>query len=88
MCNKTQFKYNSSYKNLLLKDNIKMLWKLGLITKSCCCGHGKYPKTVIVEVGDSNKCVYMELISGIIIPRKKRFYKRDKFGFYYIPETL
>ena len=53
-------------------------------TLGCCCGHGKYPMTIVVKdvVG-----VY-ELISGKSIPRKTRFYLKDKEGFYYIPETL
>ena len=58
--------------------------KTHLRTLGCCCGHGKYPMTIVVKdvVG-----VY-ELISGKPIPRKKRFYLKDKEGFYYIPETL
>jgi len=29
----------------------------------------------------------IEICSGKTIPRKKRFYKKDKEGFYYIPEV-
>jgi len=29
-----------------------------------------------------------DLISNKIIPRKKRFYKIDKQGYYYIPEVI
>jgi len=29
-----------------------------------------------------------ELFSGKIIPRKIKFYKKDKQGYYYIPETI
>ena len=29
-----------------------------------------------------------ELFSGKLINRKKRFYKKDKEGYYYIPEVL
>lgn len=57
-----------------------------LKTLGCCCGHGKYPMTIVVkDVGG----IY-EYISGKPIPRKKRFYlkEKDKEGFYYIPETL
>ena len=28
-----------------------------------------------------------DLVSGIKIPRKKRFYKRDRSGRYFIPEV-
>lgn len=51
---------------------------------SSCCGHGKYPMTLIVQ----SKHLIYEFISGIPIPRKKRFYKKDKQGFYYIPEVI
>ena len=30
---------------------------------------------------------YFDLISGKDIPRRKRFYKRDKDGYFYIPEV-
>ena len=64
-----------------------------------CCGHGKYPMTVIVKegitirdksipTGKKNIIVYREIISQKIIPRKKRFYKKDKQGYYYISETI
>ena len=51
---------------------------------ACCCGHGKYPTTIVI----SNPRGFFELISNVDIPRKKRFYKRDKEGYYYIPEIL
>ena len=50
---------------------------------ACCCGHQKYPMTIMVRDGD----LIYDLVSGKKIPRKKRFYKRDKQGFYYIPEV-
>ena len=30
----------------------------------------------------------LELLTYTPIPRKKKFYKKDKQGYYYIPETL
>ena len=59
-------------------DTIKIL--------ACCCGHSKYPITIVVRNLIDPELVY-ELLSGTIIPRKKRFYKRDKQGYYYIPEV-
>jgi len=55
---------------------------------ACCCGHGKYPMT-IVGLDKSVKFGFrFELLSDVLIPRTRRFYKRDKQGYYYIPETL
>ena len=70
-----------------MRDLIKSLKKAGARTLSCCCGHGKYPMTVIVDIGFS-KTLPLEIFSGLQIERKKRFYKKDSQGFYFIPETL
>ena len=56
----------------------------GIKTFACCCGHGKYPMTIIVKFDGS----YCDVFSLIKIPRKKRFYKKDKMGVYYIPECI
>lgn len=87
MCEKKQFKYCPSTidkcmqevitnLNFMLKDKFKIV--------SCCCGHGIYPMTIVVENGDFN---IVEIFSGKEIPRKKKFYKKDKKGYYYIPEV-
>lgn len=47
-----------------------------------CCGHSRYPLTIVVLGGAG---IY-ELLTGIPIPRARRFYRRDRKGFYYIPE--
>ncbi len=49
-----------------------------------CCGHGKYPPTIILKTGEH----VFDLISLVDIPRKRNFYKKDKQGFYFIPEVL
>ncbi len=51
---------------------------------ACCCGHGKYPMTIVVwAIGGT-----YDLVSGKSINRKKKFYKKDKQGYYYIPEVV
>ena len=58
---------------------------------SCCCGHGKFPKTIILRDGINSKdevCFYFEHFSKVEIPRKRRFYVKDSEGFYYIPEVV
>mgnify|MGYP001580425263 CR=1 FL=1 len=55
----------------------------GIKTLSCCCGHGRYPMSIVIKAPLGN----FELFSGEIINRKKKFYKLDKEGFYYIPEV-
>ena len=55
-----------------------------------CCGHYKYSKTLILQNRGSK--VHFEWFSGIRLSGTKRsdtrapFYRRDKEGYYYIPE--
>jgi len=72
-----------------MREEIKTLQKQGLKTLACCCGHGKYPKTIVVQMKSEffPKSGY-EIFSGMVIPRAKRFYKRDSDGVYYIPEMV
>lgn len=63
---------------------IKFLNYQGIKTLACCCGHNKYPMTIVVKLG---KARIKEIFIGKGIPRKRRFYFKDKEGFYYIPEV-
>ena len=87
MCKKTNYKTSNPRVDKCMVDFIttlkSMCGRSHIKPVACCCGHGKYPMTVIVKNG-VGYC--WELISGIEIPRKKRFYKRDLQGYYYIPE--
>jgi len=53
-------------------------------TLACCCGHHKYPMTIVV---DNKRGTILEYFSQEVIPRKKKFYKKDKQGYYYIKEV-
>ena len=70
-----------------MKKFIQSLEDYGYYLMACCYGHKKYPMTVIIMQGLEGHTYHIELISGKIIPRKKRFYKKDKQGYYYIPEV-
>ncbi len=64
-----------------------------------CCGHGKYPMSVIVKEyetrGSKRFIVFREIFSGKILRIKenpldkdpKKFYKKDEQEVYYIPEV-
>jgi hypothetical protein len=71
-----------------MRPLIKWLNGAGYKTVACCFGHCKYPMTVIVEWRKNGIAEYMELFSGITIPRTRRFYLKDKQGLYYIPEVV
>lgn len=86
MCNKKQFRYCPSSIDECMQGLITYLKRDTLIvTLGCCCGHGKYPMTIVVE--NKMGLVY-ELISSKVITRKRNFYKKDEDGYYYIPETI
>lgn len=67
-----------------MREEINNLQKTTMKTLGCCCGHGKYPKTIVIELVDGR---IMELESDKMIPRTRNFYKSDKEGYYYIPEV-
>lgn len=89
MCQKTQFKYCPSAIDPCMKQVIKTLSIIfehnGFKILACCCGHDRYPGTIIYRINNVQK--NFELYSGRLIPRKRNFYKRDKQGYYYIPEV-
>ncbi len=71
-----------------LRNFIQELNTAGFFTVGCCCGHLKYPTTIVCKKKFGGEDVIFELISGKIIPRKRRFYKKDEEGYYYIPEVV
>lgn len=77
---------------LLIQNIIAYLCEEEATIIGSCCGHGKYPMTIIVreEVYDEGRHrghIIKDWVSGMKIPRKRKFYKRDKEGYYYIPEV-
>ncbi len=63
---------------------IKYLNDFGIETKGCCCGHGRYPMTIVVEANGK----LIEIVSGKTINRTRRFYLTDSDGLYFVPETI
>lgn len=66
-----------------MREKIAMLECLRIPTLACCCGHGRYPETIVVDSPTGPH----ELNTSVKIPRKRRFYRRDDEGVYYIPEV-
>jgi hypothetical protein len=68
-----------------LKEAIELLNYQGYKTLASCCGHNKYPTTIVVK---HNNKIY-EIDSGIELGKRKRnrYYKKDNEGYYYIPEV-
>lgn len=62
-------------------------------TLASCCGHGKYPPSIVLLYKSDN--VVLEWYSQTKLSRfyknghvRKRWYKRDVEGYYYIPEVI
>jgi hypothetical protein len=62
---------------------------------ACCCGHGKYPTSFVINftnyghdriVALGYKGPNWEKEKSVSLRRRKRFYKKDEKGYYYIPE--
>lgn len=87
MCKKTQFKYCPSTIDKCMRNLISFMKVKGgkLQPVACCCGHGKYPMTIVVK---NHLGHIWELMSNEIIPRTRNFYKKDKEGYYYLPECI
>lgn len=84
MCKKTNYKTSNTRIDKCMRPLIEYLKKILVDEiKACCCGHSKYPMTIIICGGEGQ---HWDLFTGINIPRKRKFYKRDEEGYYYIPE--
>lgn len=66
-----------------LVDNIREYYGDDYTMVACCCGHGRYPPSLLFR---DIKGEVTDWYSNILVPRKKRFYVKDKKGYYYIPE--
>lgn len=86
MCKKIKGIHNRIDK--CMKPLIKFLNDGGYKTIACCCGHNKYPMTIVVksEMFPENGYAF-EILTSTYIPRKIKFYKKDKQGYYYLPEV-
>jgi hypothetical protein len=53
-----------------------------------CCGHDKYPTTIVVKDKDNNIFEYFTK-KKLKKPKRNRFYKKDGSNYYYLnPELI
>jgi hypothetical protein len=67
-----------------IADEVSELNRVGIKTLGCCCGHGKYEKTIIIK---GHKIPNWEWFSGKLIMRKRNFYYKDKEGIFHLLEV-
>ena len=87
MCKRTIYKTCNTRIDKCMRPLIKFLQEHGYRTVSCCCGHSKYPMTIIAKYQWNGIPTFVELLSGIVLTRSTKFYKRDSNGYFYIPEV-
>lgn len=80
---RNMFNCSAKIDECLYKD-VMRLNKLGKPTLASCCGHGRYKKSIVILCRDD--ITRKEYYSNKIIPRWNRFYRKDKEGYYFIPE--
>jgi len=80
--NKKKFRCDGVIRQMLYVLNL-----YGIKTVGSCCGHGRYPLSIVYKASPAVN-EYYELMSGQRIMRTRNFYKKDKDGFFYIPEAL
>jgi hypothetical protein len=66
-------------------NTLKHFLDKSAVIVACCCGHNKYKMSIVCRFRDGR---YFDLVNDTWIPRKRRFYKKDKQGYYFIPEVL
>ena len=86
MCKKTNYKIPNPRIDKCLRNLIEILQCRGVVTVASCCGHNKYPMSIVIKQGFENKPYNFEIMSGKVIPRKRNIYNRDEQGYYFIPE--
>jgi hypothetical protein len=81
MCQKLP--YRNPRVDACLGDTLKSIRAAGFVPVASCCGHDRYPMTVVVKCPDG---LVMEYFSKVLLQRKKRnrYYTRDSKGYYYI----
>jgi len=87
MCKKCNPKHTNTNKKDICMEKICQLINetTNYKTLGSCCGHGKYPMTIVVTRGYGNP---IEWFTQIEIPRKRNFYKKNKQGIFFIPEVI
>ena len=66
-----------------IRETINNLEISGVRVLGSCCGHDRYPHTIIVRDRDGP----IEYNTGTPIPRTRNFYRKDSQGVYYLPEV-
>jgi len=87
VCQIKKYKNCNTQIDKCIRPLIKWLLKQDFAPVSSCCGHDKYPMTIVVRWLRNGKFVYHELFTNKKIPRTRNFYKRDSEEYYYIPEV-
>lgn len=78
MCKKTNFKIPNPRIDKCMRNLVNYINREASAEEeviACCCGHKKYPMTILVKIKWGG---ILEIVSNKLILRTRNFYKRDK----------
>lgn len=85
MCDKLP--YNNPRIDKCMREIVEKINKEGRYkTLASCCGHNKYPKTIIVKDKLTGDILEYFSKTPLQVKKRNRYYKKDEEGFYFIPE--
>lgn len=89
VCKKLPYS-NPRIDSCLQDEIIEINRSIDMKTIASCCGHGKYPKSIIIIFFHSHRVfeLFSEVFLGLRKRKGNRYYKKDAKGFYFIPEVI
>ena len=85
MCNKLP--YCNPRIDKCMRETVERINKEGTYrTLASCCGHGKFPKTIVVKEKETKNILEYYTKIRLQVKKRNRYYRKDKDGFYFIPK--
>ena len=85
MCDKLPYnnpRIDKCMKEIVDKINKERRYK----TLASCCGHNKYPKTIVVKERETGNIFEYYTKIQLQVKKRNRYYRKDNEGFYFIPK--
>ncbi len=87
MCNKLH--YCNPRIDKCMREIVEKINKEGRYrTLASCCGHGKYPKTIVVKERETGNILEYYTKIPLQMKKRNRYYRRDREGYYFIPKLM
>lgn len=85
MCDKLP--YNNPRIDNCMREIVEKINKEGIYkTLASCCGHRKYPKSIVVKERETRIILEYYTKTQLQVKKRNRYYRKDNEGFYFIPK--